>query len=94
MRGKLHISYSCFPAALAIEQYQCCSIGLNKQLIQHYHCCSIMAGFLKLLANAQQFHRVAMPAILAHALQCFNVQSSKVSFPGLLLVVRTYLAAY
>ena len=40
-----------------------------------------MAGFLKLLANAQQFHRVAMPAIPAHALQCFNVQSSKVSFP-------------
>lgn len=43
----------------------------------------ITAGALRLLASVQQFHRVATPTILAHALLCINVQSSKVSHCGL-----------
>ena len=46
-----------------------------------------MDGFSKLLANAQQFHRVAMPTTPAHALLCINVQSSKVCFPRLQSIV-------
>ena len=52
-----------------------------KLLIHLFQCRSIMAGALKLLANAQPFHRVAIATILEHALLCINVQSSKVSFP-------------